>query len=89
MPQMMLISVVLPRITSYNVCYTKLLRAAPDADVLAEGADCGCRIPAPAHAGDGRHAGVIPAGNIFFIHQLQQLALAHDRIAQVQTGELV
>ncbi len=61
----------------------------PHPDALAEGAD-GLRGVAPApHPRQGGHAGVIPAADVPLIHQLQELALAHDRIGEVEAGELI
>ena len=45
------------------------------------------RHAAPPQAGHRRHARIIPARHEVFLHQLQQLALAHHRVAQVQPGE--
>ena len=45
--------------------------------------------PAPAHAGDGGHAGVVPAGDPLLVDNLEELALRHHRVAERQPGELV
>ena len=42
-------NVVQVRITSYNVCYTKLLRLPPDRDVDGHGLDLRLRGRPPAH----------------------------------------
>ena len=46
-------------------------------------------IAATAHTAEGGHAGVVPAAHKALLHQFQQLALAHERIGEVQAGELV
>ena len=46
------------------------------------------RVSAPAQSGEGRHARVIPAADMSFLYQLQQLALAHHRIGQIEPGKL-
>src|SRR5580704_14552654 len=47
------------------------------------------RIPPAAQTRNGRHPRIVPTGDKAFIHQLQQLALAHDRITEVQPRKLV
>ena len=59
-----------------------------DADRLAELAECGGRVAAAAHAGDRGHAGVVPARHALFLHELEQAALGHDSVGQVEAGEL-
>ena len=59
-----------------------------DADARAEIADRLRRVAAAAQAGDRRHARIVPAGNVLLLHELQQLALAHHRVVQVQPREL-
>ena len=54
----------------------------------AETADGRRRHPAAAQAGDRWEAGIIPAADQALADQLQQLPLAHDRVAQAQAGEL-
>ena len=44
---------------------------------------------AAAHAGDGGHAGVVPARDPLLVHDLQELPLRHHRVAEGQPGELV
>ncbi len=58
-----------------------------DTDPFTEGPDGGGRVAAPAHTDQGRHTGVIPAGDPFFGDQLQQLALAHDRVTEAEPGK--
>ncbi len=43
--------------------------------------------PAP-QAADGGHAGIVPAPHDAVLHQLEQAALAHHRVGEVQAGEL-
>ena len=59
------------------------------ADALAESADALGRVAATAETADSRHAGVVPAADVVLLHQLQQLALAHHRVVDVEAGELV
>ena len=59
-----------------------------DADARAEIADRFRRVAAAAQAADGRHPRIVPAGDVPLLHQLQQLALAHHRVVQVQPREL-
>src|SRR5262249_46910790 len=63
-------------------------RELGDADPLAEGPYGLRRVAAPADAADGRHARGVPAADVTALHQLQQLALAHHRVGEVQPGEL-
>ena len=58
------------------------------ADCLGKVADGLGRVAAAAQAGDGRQARVVPAAHEGLVHQLQQLALAHHGVVQVQAGEL-
>ena len=46
------------------------------------------RVAAAANAGDGRHAGIVPAAHASLLHQLQQLALAEQGVGQVEAVEL-
>ena len=41
------------------------------------------RVTAAAQAADCRHAGVVPTINQAFLHQCEQLALAHHRVSEV------
>ena len=59
-----------------------------NADFLAERFDSRWRIAATAQARDGRHARVVPAAHIAFFDELAELALARDRIREVQAREL-
>ena len=65
------------------------LVALAHADAVAEQLEGFGRIAAAADAAEGRHPGVVPAGDEAFLHQLEQLALAHQGIGQVETGEFV
>ena len=53
----------------------------------AEGADGFWRKPAPANAGKSRHARIVPAVDTLLLHQLQQLALAKQRVGDVEPVE--
>ena len=55
---------------------------------VAEVADRLRRVAAAAQAADRRHARVVPAADVPSAHELQQLALAHHRVVQVQPREL-
>ena len=46
------------------------------AEIARESAQTSRRVAAPAHPGNGRHSGIIPAFYHALLHQLQQLALA-------------
>ena len=59
-----------------------------DADGLAEAADGGRGVAAATHAGDGGHAGVVPAGHALLLDELEQAALGHHRVGEVEAGEL-
>ena len=54
----------------------------------AEVADRLRRVAATAQAADRRHPRVVPPRDMALLHELQQLALAHHRVVQVQAGEL-
>ncbi|CAM5192384.1 hypothetical protein CDEN61S_01506 [Castellaniella denitrificans] len=56
---------------------------------LAEQADGAGRVAPAAQAGQGRQAGIVPAGDVVFQDQLAQLALAGDDVAEVQAREFV
>ena len=58
------------------------------ADARAEVADRFRRVAAAPQAGDGRHARIVPSGDVPVLHELQQLALAHHGVVQVQPREL-
>ena len=60
-----------------------------DADVVGEMAQGLGGDAAAAQAGDGGHAGVVPAGDNFIVDELEELAFAHDGVAQAEAGELV
>src|SRR6185503_1298959 len=46
------------------------------------------RITAPSQARQRRHARVLPAAHPAFLHKSQQLALAQQRVSQIQPVEL-
>ena len=58
-----------------------------DPDGFAEIPNCGRRIPTAADSGEGRHARVVPALDVSLIDQLEQLALTHDGVVEIQAGE--
>jgi hypothetical protein len=59
-----------------------------DTDLVTEAADGSGCVAAPAHPDDGRQPRVVPTGHDTLLDQLQQLALAHQRVGEVQPGEL-
>jgi len=59
-----------------------------DTDAFAEMTHGGGRIAAAADAGKGRQSRIIPAADVSFLDELEQLALAHDGITQAEPGEL-
>ncbi len=58
-----------------------------DADAFAEIADGRGRVAAAAQAGDRRQARIVPAADVAFLDELQQLALAHHRVGEVEPRE--
>ena len=61
---------------------------ARDADGGDEGADGLRREAAAADAGERGHARIVPAVDALFLHELQQLALAEQRVGDVEAVEL-
>ena len=59
-----------------------------DADTLAEGAESLGGDAAAAEPGDGGHARIVPAIDQLLLHELEQLALAHHRVGEVEAGKL-
>ncbi len=59
-----------------------------DADPVAEGADRLRRVAAAPEARERRHARVVPAAHELLLDELGELALRHDRVGEVQAGEL-
>src|SRR5207248_1615341 len=59
-----------------------------DANGSAEIANSFRSVTAATKTGDGGHARIIPAGDEVFRDELEELALAHDGVAEVQAGEL-
>jgi hypothetical protein len=62
--------------------------ALGDADFVSKSPDRRGWKPAPADAGDRGHPRVVPAVHAFLVHKLEQLALAHHRVRQIQAREL-
>ena len=58
------------------------------ADRAAEIAHRFGRVAAAAHAAERGHARIVPAAHAAFLHQLQQLALAQQRVGEVEAVEL-
>ena len=59
-----------------------------DTGLLNKGEDAGGGVAAAAQAGQGGHAGVVPAVHDVLLHQFAQVALAHDGVGHVQAGKL-
>mmetsp|Transcript_82104 Transcript_82104/g.145037 ORF Transcript_82104/g.145037 Transcript_82104/m.145037 type:complete len:405 (+) Transcript_82104:1424-2638(+) len=57
-------------------------------DLGAELLNGRCGVPTAPHATEGGHTGIIPATNDLLLDKLQQLALAHDGVGQVEAGKL-
>ncbi len=60
---------------------------ARDADGGEEGADGFRREAAAAEAGESGHARIVPAVDTILLHELEQLALAEQRVGDVETVE--
>ena len=58
-------------------------------DVLAEIADALGRVATAAETADGGHAGIVPAAHVVLLDQLQEFALAHHRVVDVEACKLV
>ena len=61
---------------------------ARSADGGAEGAHGFGRKAAAANAAERGHARIVPAADVLFLHQLQQLALGEQRVGEVEAVEL-
>ncbi len=55
---------------------------------LREIPDGGRSVAPAAQAAEGRHTGIVPAGDPSLLHQLAELALAHDGVVDTQSGKL-
>ena len=62
--------------------------ALGDPDGLDERPDGFGRVAAPPHAGQSRHARVVPTADMPVLDEAQQLALAHDGVGDVEAREL-
>src|SRR5690606_14841269 len=58
-------------------------------DLFAEVAYALRCIPPSPHTAYGRHAGVVPTGDMTFIDQLEQLAFAHNGVVHIKPGKFV
>ena len=61
---------------------------AGHADPFGEVADRFRGITAAAQTREGGHAGIVPAGDVAFFHQLEQFAFAHHGVVEVEAGKL-
>ena len=57
-------------------------------DALAEVPDGASGVAPAAQTAEGRHPGIVPAGDSPLLHQLPELALAHDGVVDAQAGKL-
>ena len=55
---------------------------------FSEIADSGRRVTSAAQTANSGHARVIPTSNVIFLDELQQFALTHDGVVEVQTRKL-
>ncbi|GIX61052.1 uncharacterized protein BcabD6B2_04870 [Babesia caballi] len=62
--------------------------ALGDPDLAAEAADGGGGAAAAPQAGDGGHAGVVPAAHEALLDELDEQALVHDAVGQVEARVL-
>src|ERR1043165_8623853 len=60
-----------------------------DTDTRDKVADGSGSVTAAAHAGEGWHARIVPAFDVSFFNQLQQLAFAEQRIREREPVKLV
>ena len=58
------------------------------ADAVTEITDGPGGVAPAAQAAEGGHPGIVPAGDPAFLHQLAELALAHDRVVDAKAGKL-
>ena len=59
-----------------------------DADALGEQAEAFRRVAAPARADQRRHARIVPAVDVLFLDQLDQLALGQHDVGEIEPREL-
>src|SRR5688500_7380738 len=57
-------------------------------NALAEVANRLRGVTPPSHTCERRHARIVPAADVSLLHELQELALAHHRMGQIQAREL-
>ena len=77
------------RIEASNIADVDEAVGAGDADPLDEVAERFRRHAAPANAGKGRHARIVPAGDMAVADQLGEHALGEDRVGEIEPRELV
>lgn len=58
------------------------------ADALAEAANCGGRVAAAAQTAQGRHAGIVPAGDDAFLNKAPEFALAEHGVVDAEPCKL-
>ena len=69
-----------------HIGHARILR---DADVVGERAQHAGRHTTPAQAGNRDHARVVPPAHQFFIDELDQFALADDRVGQIEPRKFI
>ena len=72
----------------FEQCHINDILAARNTDFLCKQADRCRRITSPAEPADSRHARIVPAAHVFVLYQLEQLALAHDSVVEVESCKL-
>ena len=65
------------------------LVALGDADLVAEHAERLGGVAAAADAAERGHAGIVPAAHEFLLHELEELALGHQGIGEVQARKFI
>jgi hypothetical protein len=85
-PQRVLVQVLADRVFQQGQVHHAVVLG--HADALGEVAQRGRGHAAAAQPAQGRHARVVPAADDALVDQLEQPALAHHGVGQVETGEL-
>ena len=86
-PRSILVQVITDRRFQHSHVHHRIRTANPHR--LTKGTDRSRGVTAATQPGDGRHARIIPAIHVPFIHQLLELALAGHCVIQVQPGKFI
>ena len=70
-------------------CHIGHARILRDADVVGEGAQCARRHAAPVQTGNGQHTRIVPTVDELLVYELDQFALAHHGVRQIEPREFV